>query len=421
MARPPRITLSPVRIVLVYAVVGAGWILLSDRVLLALAPSMADAARWQSVKGALFVAVTSALLFLLLLRFRRERDALSSEVRTILDGVADAVLVVDADRRVEDANAAAVRLFSASSREELLGSLEALCERTRLALPEARAAALEGAGPEATARRECRLRRFDGREIAVEVSASELPWPDGSPHGLVAVVHDRSESARLESAREEFIATAAHEFRTPLAVVKAYAQLMRRRGQGDASALDVIARQVDRLTRILQHLLEISRFRLSSSELEREPFDLGELLGEVCAALRERTEGRKILVTPVFAPVVGDRSRIGQVLLRLLENALRFEPLGGQVEASLVVEGDRAVVSVRDHGPGIPPDRQPYVFEPSFRTFPAQLPSSGVFGIGLDLSREIVSRHGGQLWFESAAGRGSTFAFSLPYAPEARA
>ncbi|HUK66411.1 MAG TPA: ATP-binding protein [Anaeromyxobacteraceae bacterium] len=414
MGRSPRITLTPVRIVLVYAVVGASWVLLSDRVLDSLALDPAVAEKWQSVKGAVFILVTSALLLLLILRFRRERQFLSNAVRTVLDGMADAVLVVDAERRIEDANMAAARLFSASSREELLGSLENLVERTQLALPEPLLSQ-----PAAT--HECSMRRLDGREIVVQVTTSTVHRPDGKSRGFVVVLRDQSETSHFEEAREEFIATAAHEFRTPLAVVKAYAQLMRKRSQGDAAALDVIARQVDRLTRILQQLLEISRFRLSSSELKREPFDLGELLSEVCAALRDRTEGRRILVSPVRAPVQGDKSRIGQVLLRLLENALRFEPNGGQVEATLVVEGDRAIVSVRDHGPGIPPDRQPYVFEPSFATFPAKLPSSGVFGIGLDMSREIVARHGGQLWFESAAGRGSTFAFSLPFSPEATA
>src|SRR5271167_4541176 len=126
------------RIVLVYAAVGVSWVLLSDRALIAFAPNPVLAERWQSVKGAAFIVVTSALLLILILRFRRERQLLSNAVRTILDGVADAVLVVDAERRIEDANTAAVRLFAAQSREELLGPLQAFTERTRLALPEPR-------------------------------------------------------------------------------------------------------------------------------------------------------------------------------------------------------------------------------------------------------------------------------------------
>ncbi len=228
-------------------------------------------------------------------------------------------------------------------------------------------------------------------------------------------LRERSVARRFEEAREAFIAAAAHEFRTPLAVVKAHAQLMARRGQGDPEALAVIERQVDRLTRMTQTLLDLSRFRLGGADLEQEAFDLGALLEEVATALRAHANDRSIEVSSVAAPVTGDRIRLGQVIGRLLENALRFSPRGGRVLATLQVTSEEARVEVHDDGPGIPPERQGQVFAPPFQAA-AALDEAGAFGGALDVSREIVTRHGGRMWLESAAGRGSTFAFSLPLA-----
>ena len=125
------------------------------------------------------------------------------------------------------------------------------------------------------------------------------------------------------------------------------------------------------------------------------------------------------MVTP--APptaVLADRERIGQVVASLFENAVRFSPRGGDVEAEVTRRDAHAVVSVRDHGLGIPHERQSRIFERFYRAHAGTDQDYGGLGIGLDVSREIVARHGGRIWFESAPGEGSTFSFSLPLAPE---
>jgi signal transduction histidine kinase len=224
---------------------------------------------------------------------------------------------------------------------------------------------------------------------------------------------------RFEQAREEFLATAAHELKTPLAVVKAYAQLMKRRGQGDPSALLVIERQTDRLARIVQQLLEVSRFRSGVGvELRRERFDLGEVASDVAERMRAVTVDAVRVDRSVAVPVLADPDRIAQVMLNLLENAIRFSPLGGEVEIAVRRKDGDAVVSVRDHGVGIPAERQDRIFERFYRAHAGTSQDYGGLGLGLDVSREIVARHGGRIWFESEQGEGSTFSFSLPLAAE---
>jgi two-component system phosphate regulon sensor histidine kinase PhoR len=197
---------------------------------------------------------------------------------------------------------------------------------------------------------------------------------------------------------------------------------MRKRGQGDPAALDVIDRQTERLARMVQQLLEVSRFRAGGSELEPERFDLAGLVAEAAAAVAAQTEGRRILVAPAApAAVLADRARIGQVVTSLFANAVRFSPEGGDVEAAVGRQGQEVVVWVRDHGLGIPADRRARIFERYYRAHAGTAHDYGGLGLGLDMSREIVARHGGRIWFESEEGRGSTFSFSLPVAPEERA
>jgi signal transduction histidine kinase len=263
------------------------------------------------------------------------------------------------------------------------------------------------------------LHRPDGRTAFTNVSASPVFVARGAaPHRAVAVIRDVTEVRRFEQAREEFLATAAHELKTPLAVVKAYAQLMARRGQGDREALSAIERQADRLARIVQQLLEVSRFRSGGGELRRERFDLGEVAESVAQRMRALTVEAVRVDRSGETAVLADPERIAQVLHNLVENAIRFSPLGGGVEIQVRRRASDAVVSVRDHGVGIPTERQGRIFERFYRAHAGTSQDYGGLGLGLDVSREIVARHGGRIWFESEPGRGSTFSFSVPLATE---
>jgi two-component system phosphate regulon sensor histidine kinase PhoR len=414
--------------VLPYAALGVAWFLVAGRLLTAILGATASRGAVQAVGGLLFVLFSAALLHLQLRRSLAVRGPCDAQLRGVLDGMADAVLVLDGSGAVVDVNRAALRLFGAERRDELFEPAAALLQKAKLQSPDDRPAAaddpasLRALARETGAHYEARLRRRDGRERYVSVSRAPVPRRGAASSDLsVAVVRDISEVKRFEESREEFFSTAAHEFRTPLAVVKAHAQLMRRRGQGDPAGLDAIVRQIDRLTRMVQQLLEVARFRLGRTELRRERFDLTALLGESVDGMRPRVQDQRLLSSLTGpAPVIADRDRIGQVITNLLENALRFSPGGGDVEAALARCDGEAVVSVRDHGLGIAPERQERVFERYYRAHAGTPDDYGGLGVGLDVAREIVARHGGRIWFESEPGAGSTFSFSLPLAPEER-
>jgi PAS domain S-box-containing protein len=420
--------LTPFRIVLIYAAFGLSWIMFSDMVLSMFVRDPLRRDQLQSVKGATFIVVTAALLFHLIRRNLLERRALDEQLRTVLDGMADGVFVVDPAGNIVDVNATALAMLGASDREQLLVPLDDYMRRFQVRRLDGRpvtastSSALRALAGEEPAGYEARMQRLDGRDLFVSVTSTLVRTGRyGRPLLAVSVLRDITEVKRFEEMREQFLATAAHEFKTPLAVVKAYAQLMRRRQQGDPAGLDVMARQIDRLTRMTQQLLEVSRFRLGGGELLRERFDLAVLLREIAEEVRPQADRHTIVLgADGAATVVADRDRIAQVITNLMENAIRFSPIGGAVEAALAARDGEAVVSIHDHGVGIPAERQDRIFERYYRAHAGTGEDYSGLGIGLDVSREIVARHGGRIWFASTPGEGSTFSFSLPLAVEER-
>jgi signal transduction histidine kinase len=147
-------------------------------------------------------------------------------------------------------------------------------------------------------------------------------------------------------------------------------------------------------------------------------FDLGDLASEVVPRMQALTKiHRLVLRREASVPVEADRERIEEVLVSLLDNAIKYSPQGGEVEVRVWAQEGEAVVSVKDHGVGISRERQPHIFEPFYEAVPSGAPGyRGVVALSLYLSKLAVERHKGRIWFESEAGKGSTFYFSLPLA-----
>lgn len=408
----------------IYGVIGLVWIAFSDQLAGALFPDPEVLARVQTVKGTFFVVATAVLVFALVRRSERRVSGLAAELRATVDGMADGVLLVDEQRVIVEANRAAVALVGASSKGEILGPLEAWGRRFQLRaldgtpLPIERFAAVRVLAGEPVAQYDAVLRRPDGAEVYVSVASTPV-LRAGRPALAVSVLRDVSEARRLHEMRDEFLATAAHEFKTPLAVIKAYAQLMSRRDAGEQRALAVIQRQVDRLTRLLEDILESSRLQADGGAGRTERFDLTALARAATERLRPAAPAHALAVDadgPVT--VVADRDRIARVIANLLENAVRFSPEGGEVRIRVEVAGREARVSVADRGIGIPPERQDQVFHRFYRAHAGTEHDYGGLGLGLEVSRAVVERHGGRMWFESAPGAGSTFHFGLPLSGE---
>lgn len=228
------------------------------------------------------------------------------------------------------------------------------------------------------------------------------------------------ENTRLSRSREEFLSTAIHEIKTPIAVIKAGVQLLQvlRPEERDRKLPDYLARldrQCNRLIRLVTEVLEVSRLDMKRTTLARRPTDIAALIERVVDEMRAIGQRHELVIRrndPVTANV--DPDRIEQVVVNLLGNAVKYSS-GGVVEIESRREGDSVVVSVRDRGIGIPRDKQARIFERFYRAHAGtRYEHTSSLGVGLYLSHEFVVRHGGKMWFESEEGVGSTFSFSLP-------
>jgi signal transduction histidine kinase len=181
--------------------------------------------------------------------------------------------------------------------------------------------------------------------------------------------------------------------------------------------VDIIRRSTDRLLRLVNQILDVSRLRAGVLPLERVPLDLDWLVGRAIDELRPQADEAKVTLererVGTRFTVVGDEDRLVQVVVNLLANAVRFTPVGGRVTVRLVDAGSECEIQVEDTGVGIPPAELPHVFE-SYRQ---AHPGKGGTGLGLAIVRQIADAHGGRVRLESEPGRGSTFTVEFPLAP----
>ena len=354
---------------------------------------------------------------------RRAGEALA-QFKATLDATLDCVFIIDPQTlRLRYVNEGAVRQLG-YSREELLQmsivDVEPEFDRQRfLAMLEP---VLEGR--ESSTTYITRHRGKNGSEIPVEVVAQHVA-ADGAPARIVAVVRDIAERQRTEQelrraneAKDAFLAAASHELRTPLAAAKAQAQLaLRRVTDAEAPAarsLGIIGNQINRMAKLVEDLLDISRLQVGRLSLDVARFDFTTLLTELTAQMQALTETHQLELDAASGlEMVADRGRIEQVVSNLVSNALRYSPKGGPVAIKAWREAGEVRVSVRDHGVGIPKEKQAVIFERFGRAHGSKY---GGLGLGLTISQGIIEQHGGRIWVESSGtpGEGSTFHVALP-------
>src|SRR6476661_2291665 len=238
-----------------------------------------------------------------------------------------------------------------------------------------------------------------------------------------------SQSQLVEANRkkDEFLATLAHELRNPLAPVRSAVEIIRRGGADKVQwATNLIDRQVQSLSRLIDDLMDVSRISRGRIELRREVLALNDALTDAVEAVRPMAEeaGHELAVLLPDRQLVvdGDRTRLAQVFTNLLSNAVKYTERGGRIELGVMVERDMAVVTIRDNGIGIPPDRLESVFEMFSQVEAALERSRGGLGIGLALTRQLVQMHGGSVRAHSdGPGLGSRFQVLLPLVSTDRA
>jgi signal transduction histidine kinase len=184
----------------------------------------------------------------------------------------------------------------------------------------------------------------------------------------------------------------------------------------DASVVEKALRHLDRLTNLINDLLDVSRIQAGRLQLHREPVSLTAVVDNLVHEhnLGHRTHPATIDADAEELVVTADRARLAQVVTNLLDNAAKYSPPDSPIRVRLARQGAEAILSVSDRGIGIPNDQQPMLFERFFRAENAPITGYGGLGLGLYITRDIVERHGGRIWVESEVGRGSTFHVALP-------
>ena len=277
----------------------------------------------------------------------------------------------------------------------------------------------------------CQPLTYHQRLVGVLAVASTRPRRFGPEQARLAAALGDLFAAAVENARlydelreslrirEEFLAVAAHELRTPATAVKGYVQLLQRHGTPDAlekRALKHIDQAGDRIARLASQIEELHSEALPSSELRLSTFDLAALVLERVSLQQSRSEKHRFMVCSAGpVQVVADAGRLARAVDALLENAKEAQPGGGTVRVTVERRGDQAVVSVQDFGAGIPPERLPHVFEPLYQPWPPGSPHYvGTARLSLHIAYRALEAHGGTIEVQSEVGRGSIFQMRLP-------
>jgi len=339
------------------------------------------------------------------LRRRYQGEAL---LGLVIDALPEAVFVIDSEARIVAANRSARSVLpSLRPNDPLARSLrspDVLDALDRV---------LRGAQPEKV----IWLERLPV-ECWFEVHIAPLRL-DGYENAAVVSLRDLTESRRVERMRVDFVANASHELRTPLASLLGFVETLLGPAHDDAKARDrflsIMRDQAQRMSRLVDDLLSLSRIEQHLHLRPDTPVDLGILVAHIVDTLAPMAEDGGIelkleIVGQVVAP--GDRDELARVAENLIENAIKYG--AGPVEISLSPLGASAVFSVRDHGPGIPPEHLPRLTERFYRVDAGKSRAKGGTGLGLAIVKHIVARHRGRLAIDSAPGKGATFRVFLP-------
>lgn len=232
---------------------------------------------------------------------------------------------------------------------------------------------------------------------------------------------DITSQKRLDELRKEFLSASAHELKTPITVLKLLTQshLNRAKEHGvdtiKASELELIDRELDRLIRLINDMLDSSRFDTGKQFMTFEEVSIADLAKKTVEKIQIYAKNHTIILQTVShdTHVIADPTRIEQVLLNLLSNAVKYSPDGSEIVLQVTKDDKNVIVSVTDHGIGIAKNMQNIIFD---RYFQVKAKSKTGFGLGLYIAKEIIKRHKGKIWVESKRNQGSTFYFSLPLA-----
>ena len=347
-----------------------------------------------------------------------ERQAAQARLRAlaaIVETSDDAIYSKDIDGIITSWNSAAERIYGYSAEEMIGQSVTLLFPPDGQGEFEQIMARLRRG--ERVAHHITRRVRKDGDVLTVSVTISPVKDETGTIIGASSIARDIT---ALEQRKDAFIGMASHELKTPVTSLKGFLSLVQRLlpQQANPRVIHYLTRmdaQIEKLITLINDLLDLSRIQTGQLVYRKERVALDALVQDIVETVQETTQTHHLLVEgQTHADVFGDRDRLGQVLINLLNNAIKYSPSADRVIVRLSADGQQVLVSVQDFGRGIAKAHHQKIFErfyqvtdPEDKTFPG-------LGIGLAICRDIVKRHGGRLWVESEKGAGASFHLSLP-------
>ena len=355
-----------------------------------------------------------------------EMQRQKGRLEAVLAASPEAVIATDHEERVTMANPAAARVLGIDPASSHGRRIE------ELAVPEGILSCLRQASKEGATVREVEVEGMTYWAYAARIADPGDEEETGGPSGTILAVRDITEHRSLERSKTAFVSDVSHELRTPLTTIQSAVDLIGRAGERldplERRALELAHGELQRIRGMVEELLTLSQMDSRQYSLEVAPTDLGEVVRSALDAIESKARRFEIDLRYTAGGLPGtavgkcacDARKVYQVLLNLLDNAIKYSDPGARVDVSLLDDGEFVVVRVADTGVGIPEEDLPQLFERFYRVDKDRSRATGGSGLGLAISRQIVELHGGDLSVESRVGVGTTFDVRLPKTPISR-
>ncbi len=364
-----------------------------------------------------------------LVKERTEQLAEEKELLAVtLSSMGDAVIAVDAENRITLLNKAAEQLtgwrFEEVNHKPVDEIIRIINEQTKKPVDSPIDRVLESRVIESGTGNDALIART-GRECPIAATASPIRRNDGTMTGIVMVLRDVSQQREIDRMKSDFISSVSHELRTPLTSIKAYAETMHDDPNMTQPTrqefLQIINEESDRLTDLINGILDISKIEAGTIEIIRKPINIASVAKHAAESL-ECIAGKKKIrlqtdIAEYLPEILGDENKIYSMITNLINNAIKFTPENGIVSVSAQLVNNELVIKVSDTGMGIPKDDLNKIFGRFYRVHRPGKQIQGT-GLGLAIVKEIVIRHDGRIDVESELEKGSTFTVYLPVAPQ---
>jgi len=367
----------------------------------------------------------------------KEMSLQAQYAQVVLDSIADGVYSTDMSRIIKTWSKGAERITGWTAQEAIGRSCADFLRHTDdsgEALCEVDCPLIEAFRTGKSVAKEAWVHAKDGRAIPVSITVGPIFDEKGEVVGAVEVFRDVSKERELiesikqaNALKDQFLANMSHELRTPLNSIIGFAELLREQVFGPLNDrqlryVENILRSGEHLLTLINDILDLSKIEAGAVEVEREPVNLKEVLEWSLTMQSERAKKHNISLDLEVDGDIGiietDPTKLKQILLNLISNAVKFTPEGGKVTVRAKKRDEEIEISVSDTGIGVPKDQLDRIFEPFVQLDSSLSRRYEGAGLGLALTRRLVELLGGRIWVESEVGKGSTFSFTLPLRPK---